>query len=480
MVDLNAAEREVRRLAQQAFDELLARIAAGEVSRDAIAEIQARFSGRYAKNLAKAFSSLLGQFVGVDQVRALPIGKVKLSGRLYQNANEVTADVRRTIVNHAKGMQDARALALQIFEGYGFKGGADPLKVKAGLPKYLAEAMQDAEFGTAYKVLARRIGATVVKTEALKAAYLGALEEVIKGPGNNRLERALKIAQFERNRYFANRIAQTELHRADTDRIASNVMADAELEVVQIVLSSTHPKDDICDLHAKVDKWELGPGCYPKALAPKPPFHPFCRCLLRKRFDLSGKGAREVPGADAAFLRDHGRGGLVMGSRANLEQVLGGRPVENVLNDGKDPLYYMRRLGDSLDLGEGARQRFAVLPNFKEATIPDEKLRDYALNSEHGRGGDKARVFAAVFGFTAVHAGDLASQILDALERAPALSRQQDVHGQRYQVDVTVTGPKGSGIVRTGWIIRRRETSPRMTSAVAIKPRGQQDEPPHV
>lgn len=274
--DLNAAAAEVRRLAEAAFAELVARINAGEASRDAIAEIQARFSGKYAKALAKEFTNLLGEFIGVGQVRALPIGRMKLSARLYENADEVTREVRRTIANHAKGMAEARTLALQLFEGYGFKGGADPLKVKAALPKYLAEVLQDAEFGAAFKPLARRISQSVAKTEALKASYMQALETVIKGKGADRLERALRIAQFERNRYFANRIAQTELHRADTARLAREVMADTELEAVQIVLSGTHPREDICDLHAGVDKHGLGRGVYPKALAPQPPFHPFC------------------------------------------------------------------------------------------------------------------------------------------------------------------------------------------------------------
>lgn len=354
--DLNAAEAEVRRLAEAAFAELLARINAGETSREAIAAIQARFSGKYAKALARQFTALLGEFIGVGQVKALTIGKVKLSSRLYENETEVTAAVRRTIVAHAKGMAEARTLALQLFEGYGFKGGADPLKVKAALPKYLAEVLRDAEFGAAFKPLARRISQSVAKTEALKAAYMQALETVIEGKGADRLARALRVAQFEQNRYFANRIAQTELHRADTRRIAADVIADGQLEAVQIVTSATHPREDICDLHAKVDKWSLGPGVYPKAQAPQPPFHPFCRCLIRKRYDVRAAGAQEVPGADRDWLRDSGNGAAIMGSRDKLAQVLGGRGVENVLNDGKDPLYHVRRLGDPPERGITARK----------------------------------------------------------------------------------------------------------------------------
>jgi hypothetical protein len=77
-------------------------------------------------------------------------------------------------------------------------------------------------------------------------------------------------------RYFANRIAQTELHRAFTTKQAADLMEDEEVEWVQWRLSVTHPRPDICDLHAHVDRYGLGPGVYPKPLAPLPPAHPHC------------------------------------------------------------------------------------------------------------------------------------------------------------------------------------------------------------
>lgn len=346
---LDDAEREIRRLAQQAFDELVARIRAGEVSREVIAETQARFGDRFNGALASAFTEVLGRSISSSDVAALPIGQVSLSRRLYENSIEVSSQVRRVIERHAMGMRDARKLALDIFEGYGFQGGRDPLKVRAGLPKYLKELLADRELGAPLEQLYRRINASVVRTQPLKAAYLQAVDSVLDQFGGLRLEKALKVAQFERNRYFANRIAQTELHRAHTDRMAGEILADGELEVVQIVLSSTHPRTDICDMHARIDKFGLGPGCYPKALAPKPPYHPFCRCLLRKRFDLSATGARERGGAERAFLRDHPEPARVMGSRQKAADVLGGSTVAAVLNAGRDPLYHLRTLGDLVD-----------------------------------------------------------------------------------------------------------------------------------
>jgi hypothetical protein len=53
-------------------------------------------------------------------------------------------------------------------------------------------------------------------------------------------------------------------------------MAEKSLTVLQWKMSITHPMVDICDMHANLNKYALGAGCYPKELAPKPPAHPHC------------------------------------------------------------------------------------------------------------------------------------------------------------------------------------------------------------
>ncbi len=114
-----------------------------------------------------------------------------------------------------------------------------------------------------------------------------------------------------------------------------------------------------------------------------------------------------------------------------------------------------------------------ALPNFERAFIPPAKLVGYSLNPAHDDGGsDKARLFSAVFGFTQDHADELASKILGALALAPAVERPTDKYGRRFQVDVWVTGPKGSGTVRTAWIIRPGTDFPALTSAYVEKAKG--------
>ncbi|MGB5064273.1 MAG: hypothetical protein WBQ37_10970 [Candidatus Competibacter sp.] len=69
-------------------------------------------------------------------------------------------------------------------------------------------------------------------------------------------------------------------------------------------MSSKHPKVDICDYHAKADLYGLGPGIYPKAAAPLPPFHPHCcYCLIAPMVALDPKLKPKFnPNAERTFL----------------------------------------------------------------------------------------------------------------------------------------------------------------------------------
>jgi hypothetical protein len=344
---LDAVQAEIAALAAAAFEELMQRLRDGQAPREALAAVTATFQGQYSEALAREFGRLLGRSVSPDEIRALPVGDLKLSDRLYRQSRETSAVARTIIQNHAQGFQDARKLALQLYEDYEFK--TDPLKVKAALPKYLREAMQDPAIDGGLRLLFAKIRATNLKTPGLRAAYLQALDAIEKGAGEAWLKKLLKIAWYERNRYFANRIAQTELHRAYEDEKAREFMADDSLRWVQVRLSRAPRRTDICDLHARLDKFGLGPGVYPKAEAPKPTFHPFCRCALVPRWDLEGEG-KARPHAERAFFEslpaDEGR--KVAGSFDKLRRILDGENWEKVIDGNTDPLYRLQRVGDTM------------------------------------------------------------------------------------------------------------------------------------
>ncbi len=110
------------------------------------------------------------------------------------------------------------------------------------------------------------------------------------------------------------------------------------------------------------------------------------------------------------------------------------------------------------------------LPGAAQAVIPPAKLAGYALNPAHDQGGsDKARVFESALGYTAANADELGRQLLAGLKGRPATAALRDAYGQRWTVDIPVTGPKGAAIVKTGWIVQDGNDAPRLISARVIK-----------
>lgn len=114
-----------------------------------------------------------------------------------------------------------------------------------------------------------------------------------------------------------------------------------------------------------------------------------------------------------------------------------------------------------------------ALPGHENAVIPEAKISGYALNQAHAVGRHKARVFAAALGITAEHAALLELAIREGIRYQPAVKKHADKHGQRYEVDVPVTGPKGSAMVRTGWILPKDGEPPRLTSAYVKEQRNE-------
>lgn len=332
---LSAAARAVAVAAEAAFLQLLDLIRAGQSPQAALATVLAGFRGSVLEGFREALEAILERRISLESAAGWKVGNIRLSDALYSDSLAVAAAARAIIEKHLQGPQSARALAKALYDGYDFK--ADPLKVVKPLPKYLQR-----EFD--------RFAAAKLKTPALRAAYLQAIEKAEAQAGAKALEKALKVAFYERNRYLANRIAQTELHRAYTDRQAREMMGQDRVQYVRVYLSRQHTArdTDICDYHTRADLHGLGPGTYPKASCPKPPFHPHCRCHLGIAL-LPKIKPQYRAGAEQSFLRslspDEAR--RVAGGQGRLERALKGESLESICNAGQDPFYLWKKLGDT-------------------------------------------------------------------------------------------------------------------------------------
>lgn len=353
--ELDRAAREVAELAARAQAELDAMVAARAATFEAVLALQQWFNAQFLDIMARHLSVVPGGDVwSVRQVGDMLVGDVTLSRKLYTNARQTAHEVTALVRQHAQGVQQARELALRLYEGYSPQDGIRrPLEgaARARLPKalrMLTSRIEDRASLQAVYEQGMRYAASL-KTEPLKAAYLEAFARWAKdGGGSAALKKRLQVAHEEKSRYMANRIAQTELARAHQRALAAELMADDSIGVVQVMMSASHPEADICDLHAKANLWGLGKGCYPKAKAPGPPYHPHCRCHLRSRPDLDASDARAVPGGEAGYLRKLplAEAEAVMGSRAQLQQALDGEPVLEIVNAGVPAWYRTVRLED--------------------------------------------------------------------------------------------------------------------------------------
>jgi hypothetical protein len=349
--ELDEVARRIDEAARAAYQRMLELIDQGVSPRDAIAQVKGTFDARYYDELSAAFTRVLDEPWTARAIRDYPVGPVKLSTRMYEHWRLTAAEATSIVRTHAQGIQQARDLALALYEGYGYRG-VEPLKVLTRqfrtLPIALRRLAQEPGVRATLLQTARRAAATQLRTASLRSAYVQAFDAAIAGAGRARLERLLRTAVEEKSRYFANRIAQTELARAYSDRVARDFMADTTIDVVQWRLSGAHPRADVCDLLANVDRFGLGPGCYPKRKAPKPIAHPFCRCRLRSRPDLVAAGALERVGADAEYLAAMGPGAAarLLGSKERLRQVMRGRSAREVWNTALDDEYKVRLLGE--------------------------------------------------------------------------------------------------------------------------------------
>ncbi len=225
-------------------------------------------------------------------------------------------------------------------------------------------------------------------------------------------------------------------------------MEQDRIEFVQWRLSGTHPVTDICDYHAKVDRYGLGPGVYPKRLAPKPPAHPHCRCLLSPRINIApGTPYREDPEAGRAWLREQGTadGARVMGSRDKLSAVLNGADVEKIVNAGVPGAYRVRTVGESANRMRAMGDELAEFPE-----VPRAMMRGLIANGESiQHGADFATAWVTEDGYFKHLARRIArGDVVDALDY-----RVKTLDAIRSATLLRVVTPSDAAMRNTGKLV---------------------------
>jgi hypothetical protein len=352
--NLRGKSAEIDDAVEAAFESLMSKIRGGADPREAVTEVMDTFAGKYAEIMAAGLSVVMAESVGAASALSRSVGPIPLSRKVYAQAEATSVIVREVVDRHVQGFAQARELALELFEGYEFRED-EVLRIAKGnpeLPKYMRTALlDDPEVTGGLRRAFAKLQVEDLRTPELRTAYrdtLSAVDAVEAGAGADHLEKKLRVAFYERMRYFSKRIAETEIHREFAERTARELIADADVRYVQWRLSPMHPVEDICDYFAGVDLYGLGPGVYPKELAPVAPAHPFCKCVLSPRLDLSDREPTPIEDADARFFArfDARRQRMIAGSEGKLEEVRRGRSAWEVHNARISPEYKVKRARD--------------------------------------------------------------------------------------------------------------------------------------
>jgi len=110
----------------------------------------------------------------------------------------------------------------------------------------------------------------------------------------------------------------------------------------------------------------------------------------------------------------------------------------------------------------------ATLPNADRALLYIAKLRDYCLNPQHPDGRHKARVFKASLSLGRDDTEWLGSTLLAGVRAAALIGQETTSFGTRYAVDIVVETNGRRAIVRTGWIVRIGQDTPRFVTCFVL------------
>lgn len=250
-----------------------------------------------------------------------------LSERTTRGGILVRELVARTISEQIKKSATYRQASLAIFDGYQ-EAGIIPAQ---SLPKFLREMTQIArrmniprgEMLAMLKPIRRQVAKGT--TAGMRAAY-SQLVDALEDQNEKALNKAIYAATQERTRYFADRIARTEMARAYQDGFLLKWDNNDDCVAYQWKLSGRHPRYDICDLYAKANLYGMGPGIFPKDKVPRLPAHPHCMCFLKPV--IRGMIDNETP---IDRIEEGGREYLGSVSLHHRQMLLGMHGVKDVM-----------------------------------------------------------------------------------------------------------------------------------------------------
>lgn len=325
---IKAFEKEIKRLLKE-----------GKTAKEAVKEAYKKYP--VMKTLEKELQKQLEEEMKRGAGEDIPINAIHdalslvwspdnltLSERTTKGGKEITAQAASIIAEAIKKGESVQKTALALFDGYGY-GHILPTQDIPEFMKKLSEIGKLTDYkGQTFRKTLRDVERQLkrVNVQGMKIAY-GKVKEAIETGNEKKINKAVYVATQERTRYFARRIARTELARAYGDGAMAKWENDEDCVAFQWKLSTGHPFCDICDLYAHADLYGMGPGIFPKDKVPRLPAHPNCMCHLRPVMSGSKLLKSETP---KARIEEGGREWFAKQSLPNRQRILGVYGEKNV------------------------------------------------------------------------------------------------------------------------------------------------------
>lgn len=218
---------------------------------------------------------------------------MKLSKKIHGTTKEMRSAIISTLCKAQKDGKKAIETARALYDGYGYGHVTRTQPLPDYLDKVLTYArrmdLSDKDKDALMREIrnakrtTERLAQSNAPNRTLKAVYKELVTHIERSE-DRMMERSLKAAVEEKSRYIAERIARTESARAWADGFIARYGDDEDVVAYQWKTGSRHPEEDICDMYANANLWNLGKGIFPKDKCPILPIHPHCLCHLAPVF----------------------------------------------------------------------------------------------------------------------------------------------------------------------------------------------------
>lgn len=98
-----------------------------------------------------------------------------------------------------------------------------------------------------------------------------------------------------------------------------------------------------------------------------------------------------------------------------------------------------------------------------------EKIKNYCLNFDHGRGKDKAYLFQKKLGITLENAEILIQAIQKAIITERAVLHKENDFGRYYNLRFFLRTEQGESWILSAWVVRKGENFPRLGSCYPVR-----------